>query len=70
MRSEAEKRGGGKGWAEVEKRRMKKRKEGEKERRMGKKKRIMLRKEGRRVRDKEMLTKKRKESTGGVCRRR
>ena len=64
------KRGGGKGWAEVEKRRMKKRKEGEKERGMGKKKGIMLRKEGRRVRDKEMLTKKRKESTGGVCRRR
>lgn len=26
--------------------------------------------EGRRVRDKEMLTKKRKESTVGVCRRR
>ena len=60
------KRGGGKGWAEVEKRR----KEGEKERGMGKEKGIMLRKEGRRVRDKEMLTKKRKESTGGVCRRR
>lgn len=36
----------------------------------GKGKGKMLRKEGRRVRDKEMLTKKRKESTGGVCRRR
>lgn len=65
-----QKKRGGKGWAEVEKRRMKKRKEGEKERGMGKEKGIMLRKEGRRVRDKEMLTKKRKESTGGVCRRR
>lgn len=47
---------------------MKKRKEGEKERGMGKGK--GKGKEGRRVRDKEMLTKKRKESTGGVCRRR
>lgn len=37
---------------------------------MGKKNGIMLRKEGRKVRDKEMLTKKRKESTVGVCRRR